>query len=375
MRYEKYKENIELSKLGLGAIRLPQTAPGFAGPIDEPQTQKIIDHCMALGVNYYDTAYIYHSGKSEVVLGRALSKYPRESFYVADKFNVQANPDYKAQYAEQLSRLQMKYIDFYLLHGVTDLTVADYETSGCIPYFQEQKRAGRIKYLGFSFHGTPECLEMLLEKHPWDFVQIQLNFYDWYHGTAKRQYEILCQRDIPIMVMEPIHGGMLANLPESCQKLLPEKASPADLALRFVMELPGAAVILSGMSNLQQVQENIATADGGRQLTKEEHAALKQISEILRRKIAVPCTGCRYCCDNCPQGLDIPVLLSAYNEYRDDAAALGDSAMASWRLARLKALPENQQPGACIGCGSCTSHCPQALEIPKYMREMAEMLH
>ena len=149
MRYEKYKENIELSKLGLGAIRLPQTAPGFAGPIDEPQTQKIIDHCMALGVNYYDTAYIYHGGKSEVVLGRALSKYPRESFYVADKFNVQANPDYKAQYAEQLSRLQMKYIDFYLLHGVTDLTVADYETSGCIPYFQEQKRAGRIKYLGF----------------------------------------------------------------------------------------------------------------------------------------------------------------------------------------------------------------------------------
>ena len=149
----------------------------------------------------------------------------------------------------------MKYIDFYLLHGVTDLTVADYETSGCIPYFQEQKRAGRIKYLGFSFHGTPECLEMLLEKHPWDFVQIQLNFYDWYHRTAKRQYEILCQRDIPIMVMEPIHGGMLANLPESCQKLLPEETSPADLALRFVMELPGAAVILSGMSNLQQVQE------------------------------------------------------------------------------------------------------------------------
>ena len=215
---------------------------------------------------------------------------------------------------------------------------------------------------------------MLLEKYPWDFVQIQLNYYDWYQGTAKRQYEILRQRGIPIMVMEPIHGGMLANLPESCRELLPNGASPADLALRFVMGLPGVAVVLSGMSNLQQVQENIATADEGRQLTEEEHTALKQISRILRRKIAVPCTGCRYCCDNCPQGLNISGLLSAYNEYRDEAAALGDKAMASWRLTRLKALPENQQPGACIDCGSCTEHCPQALEIPNYMREMAELL-
>lgn len=374
MRYEKYKANIKLSKLGLGAMRLPQTASGFAGPIDEPKAQEIIDYCMALGVNYYDTAYIYHGGKSEVVLGRALSKYPRESSYIADKFNVQANPDYKTQFAEQFARLQTEYIDFYLLHGVTDLTVADYEASGCIPYFEEQKRTGKIKYLGFSFHGTPDCLRKLIEKYRWDFVQIQLNYYDWYQGTAKQQYEILREHGIPVMVMEPVHGGMLANLPESCQKLLPEGASPADLALRFVMELPGVAVVLSGMSNLQQVQENIATADGGRQLTEEEHTALKQVSEILRRKIAVPCTGCRYCCDNCPQGLDIPGLLSAYNEYRNEAAALGDGAMASWRLTRLKALPENQQPGACIGCGSCTSHCPQALVIPKYMGEMAEML-
>ena len=356
-------------------MRLPQTEPGLGKPIDVPKAQALIDVCMGRGVNYYDTAYIYHGGKSEVVLGQALARYPRETYYVADKFNVQANPDYRSQFQEQLNRLQMEYVDFYLLHGVTDLTAGDYDRCGCIPYFQDQKRAGQIRYLGFSFHGTPECLEMLLEKDPWDFVQIQLNYYDWYQGMAKRQYEILRQRDIPIMVMEPIHGGMLANLPESCRKLLPEGTSPADLALRFVMELPGVAVVLSGMSNLQQVQENIATADGGRQLTEAEHTALRQISEILRRKIAVPCTGCRYCCDNCPQGLDIPGLLSAYNEYRDEAAALGDSAMASWRLTRLKALPENQQPGACIGCGSCTSHCPQALEMPKYMREMAEMLH
>ncbi len=145
---------------------------------------------MAHGVNYYDTAYIYHGGKSEIVLGRALSKYPRDSFYIADKFNVQANSNYEAQFSEQLTRLQTEYIDFYLLHGITDLTARDYEACGCIPYFQEQKRMGKISYLGFSFHGTPHCLRELLKDNCWDFVQIQLNYYDWYQGTAKQQYEI-----------------------------------------------------------------------------------------------------------------------------------------------------------------------------------------
>lgn len=222
MRYSKFCEHINLSKLGLGAMRLPQTEPGLAKPIDEPEAQKLVDYCMAHGVNYYDTAYIYHGGKSEEFLGRALAKYPRERFYVADKFNVQANPDYRAQFAEQLRRLRMEYIDFYLLHGVTDLTAISYEQCGCIPYFQEQKRLGNIRYLGFSFHGTPGCLRELLKLTDWDFVQIQLNYYDWFQGTAKEQYEILRAHGIPIMVMEPIHGGMLANLPEEAEKLFPQ---------------------------------------------------------------------------------------------------------------------------------------------------------
>lgn len=181
-------------------------------------------------VKDYDTAYIYHGENSEVVLDRALSKYPRESFYVADKFNGQAPPDYMAQFAEQPARLQTEYIDFYLLHGVTDLTVTDYEASGCIPYFEEQKRTGKIKYWGFSFHGTPDCLRKLLEKYCWDFVQIQLNYHDWYQGTSKQQYVILREHGIPVMVMEPIHGGMLANLPEECLQLLPsQEVSPAAL--------------------------------------------------------------------------------------------------------------------------------------------------
>ena len=375
MKYEAFKNNVNLSKLGLGAMRLPQAEPGFAGPIDEPKAQEIIDYCMAHGVNYYDTAYIYHGGNSEVVLGRALSKYPRDSFYIADKFNVQANPDYEAQFSEQLNRLHTGYIDFYLLHGITDLTARDYEDGGCIPYFQGQKSRGKIKYLGFSFHGTPNCLRELLKHGCWDFVQIQLNYYDWYQGTAKQQYEILKEHGIPVMVMEPVHGGMLANLPEECLQLLQKTGvSPAAWALRFVMNLPGVAVVLSGMSNMQQAEENVNTAALGYQLTGEELSMLEEISNMLRKKIAVPCTGCRYCCDNCPQGLDIPSLLSAYNDYRDDAAALGNSDMAAWRLFRLKALPEGKTPAACIGCGSCTAHCPQALDIPLYMEEMADIL-
>ena len=177
------------------------------------------------------------------------------------------------------------------------------------------------------------------------------------------------------MVMEPVHGGMLADLPEDCLPYLPGKdASPAAWALRFVMNLPGVAVVLSGMSDLQQTEENVKTAAQKDRMTAEEMAGLEKISEILRRKIAVPCTGCRYCCDDCPQGLDIPSLLTAYNDYRDEAAALGNSDMAVWRLFRLKALPKEQTPAACIGCGSCTAHCPQTLDIPRYMREMAELL-
>lgn len=257
MQYTTFNNTVQLSKLGLGAMRLPQTAPGFSGPIDATKSQALIDYCMAHGVNYYDTAYIYHNGQSEGILGQALSKYPRDSFFLADKFNIQTNPDYKAQFSEQLTRLQIDYIDFYLLHGITDLTVGDYETCGCIPYFQEQKRKGKITYLGFSFHGTPDCLQTLLEKHHcWDFVQIQLNYYDWYQGSAKQQYDMLTAHGIPVMVMEPIHGGMLANLPKECLERLPKTdVSPATWALRFVMQLPGVAVALSGMSDLQQTEE------------------------------------------------------------------------------------------------------------------------
>lgn len=373
MKYNEFADGIKLSQLGMGAMRLPQTEEGFAKPIDFPRAEEIIDFCMANGVNYYDTAYIYHMGQSEVFLGQALKKYPRESFFVADKFNVQANPDYRQQFSQQLNRLQMDYIDFYLLHGVTDKLESDYLDHGAVEYFAEQKRLGKIRYFGFSFHGSPGALRRILKRHAWDFVQIQLNYYDWFHGTAREQYEILREHNIPVMVMEPIHGGMLANLPVEGNSLIASADfaySPASLALRFLRELSGIAVILSGMSELEQAKDNVLSFSDDAVLSEKDMELARQISDVLHRTYAVACTACRYCCADCPKGLDIPALLSVYNEYKTG----GEKALSSWRLSRLSVLPEEKRPSACIGCGKCTAHCPQNLSVPAYMKEMAELI-
>ena len=237
----------------------------------------------------------------------------------------------------------------------------------------EQKRLGKIRYFGFSFHGSPDALEQMLARGPWDFVQIQLNYYDWFHGTARALYEILRGHDIPIMVMEPVHGGMLADLPEAGRNLLltaKPGATAASWAFQFLRTLPGIAVVLSGMSSLEQVKDNVQTFSHDKPLSEQEITLVRQVSDVIHGLYAVPCTGCRYCCADCPQQLDIPFLLAAFNEYKTG----GEKDLSSWRLARLNALPEDKRPSACIGCGACTAHCPQGLEVPAYMKEMASFL-
>ena len=367
MRYTSFKD-ISLSLLGMGAMRLPQEGEGWGLPIVYNQAQEIVDYCMAQGVNYFDTAYIYHNGDSEVFLGKALSKYPRESFYVADKYNLPANADFKVQFEEQLKRLQMDYIDFYLLHGISDDTVDSYMNNGCIEYFIKQKKQGRIKYLGFSFHSTPPVMPQITSRHDWDFAMIQLNYLDWFHGEAQELYNYLREKNIPIMVMEPIHGGMLANLSKESNALLlktePEK-SVASWALRFVSDLPNITVILSGMSNMEQVKDNIAIIKEGKPLSEEDKEMLRKISTELFKTIAATCTNCRYCLNDCPKNLDIPTMLNVYNEYK---------AGGEWRLSRLTALPKEQQPQGCISCRICVKLCPQNLDIPTFMIDMAEQI-
>ena len=267
----------------------------------------------------------------------------------------------------------MDRVDFYLLHGVTDKLISDYLDHGAPAYFREQKRLGKIRYFGFSFHGSPDALRQVLACGPWDFVQIQLNYYDWFHGTAREQYEILREHHIPILVMEPAHGGMLADLPEAGRELLlaaKPDATAASWAFRFLRTLPGIAVVLSGMSSLEQVKDNVQTFSDDKFLSEEEISLVRQVSDVIHDLYAVPCTGCRYCCADCPQQLDIPFLLAAYNEYKTG----GEKSLSSWRLARLDALPEDKRPSACVGCGACTAHCPQGLDVPAYMREMAELI-
>ena len=368
MQYSKFK-NIELSRLGMGAMRLPQTEEGWGKPIDYDEAQKLIDHCMAQGINYYDTAFFYHNGDSEVFLGKALAKHPRDSFYVADKYNLPSMADYKAQFAEQLKRLQMDCIDFYMLHGISDDSLDTYMTNGCIEYFMEQKAQGRIKYLGFSFHATAPVIEKITARHDWDFAMIQLNYLDWFHGSAEKLYTHLDEKNIPIMVMEPVHGGMLAKLTDEGVALL--KAAEPDRsivswALRFIADLPSVTVILSGMSNMEQANDNISTIKESKPLSEKDKKTLLEASTMLFKTMAVTCTACKYCLPDCPLELDIPTLLSVYNEYK----AGGD-----WRLNRLKALPKEKRPEACTGCGICNNHCPQNIDIPPLMKDMTKMMN
>lgn len=362
MFYRNFK-GLKLSALGMGNMRLPTVGKGSKAPIDTQKAQEIIDYAMASGINYYDTAYIYHGGESEKFLGNALKKYPRESFYLADKFYIEADPDYRAVFDEQLKRLQTDYIDFYLIHCLFDHTVDRYIESGCIEYFLQQQKAGRIKYLGFSSHASPESLERFAAHHNWDFAQIQLNYLDWIHSTAKREYEILAAKNIPIMVMEPLRGGRLASLNDEADALL-KKAQPdntvASWGFRWLMRLPNILVVLSGMSDMSQIEDNVKTFAKNQPLSDEVETLLFKARDLFYNKNIVPCTSCGYCMDGCAQKINVPKLMSIYNEYK-----LGNV----WNLKKIS--DETKKPSDCVACGGCMKHCPQGINIISVLEELA----
>ena len=368
MQYKEFQGGVSISRLGMGNMRLPILEDQPGRPIDYEKAAGIIDEAIRMGINYFDTAYIYHGGESEHFTGKALAAYPRDSFYVADKFNLEANPDYRAQFAEQLERLQMDYIDFYLLHGIMDHSADRFLSNGCIEYFDSLKAQGKIRWLGFSFHGSPETMKRMLRAYHWDFVQIQLNYYDWFYGSAQELYDMLEEARIPVMVMEPVHGGMLATLNEdACATLkaaAPER-SIASWAMRWVMSLENVQVILSGMSDLEQLTDNVNVISENRPLSPNEYEIVGKAAGQFRSSVSVPCTACRYCCDTCPVGLDIPRLLAAYNDAKVGGA---------WRLSTLKNLAPEKLTAACIGCGVCVGHCPQSIQIPDIMKELAQMM-
>lgn len=365
-------QNKKLSQLGFGAMRLPTNADGS---IDEIQVAQMTAYAIEHGVNYFDTAYPYHEGESERVMGRVLNKYPRDSWYLATKYpghQILSNGyDPAAIFEEQLEKCGVEYFDFYLLHNVYEKSMDVYLDPrwGIIDYFKEQKRLGRIKHLGFSTHATVKGLKEFLDLYGKDmeFCQIQLNYLDWTLQDAKGKCELLSQWNIPIWVMEPIRGGKLAHLSDTSEEKLkacrPDE-SIAAWALRFLQDIPNVQVILSGMSNMEQMQDNVKTFSAPKPLSQQENALLLEIAEGL--KDSVPCTGCRYCCDGCPKGLDIPDLISLYNEMR-----FATNVVTSMRA---ECLDADKLPSACIGCGKCTKICPQNIDIPGAMKDFADRL-
>lgn len=360
-----------LSALGFGAMRLPTLA---GGAIDEAQVAEMVDYALNHGVNYFDTAYPYHGGLSEIVMGRVLSAYPRDSYHLATKYpghQISSSYDPAAVFEEQLKKCGVEYFDFYLLHNVYENSLQTYLDPrwGILDYFREQKRLGRIRHLGFSSHGRLDCLRAFLDAAGADmeFCQIQLNWLDWTLQDARSKVALLNERGLPIWVMEPVRGGRLCRLDEKAEAALralrPDESIPA-WSFRFLQGIPGVTMVLSGMSDMRQLRENVQTFADSRPLNERELDALLSVAEGMKN--AVPCTGCRYCTDHCPMGLDIPLMMATCSELR--FAPSVNIAM------RLEGLPAAKQPSACMGCGACAQMCPQCINIPGVMAELADAL-
>ena len=361
---------LKLSRLGFGCMRFLK---GEDGQIDQQKVNDMIDLAIANGVNYFDTAYPYLDGKSEIALAEALKKYPRDSYFLADKFPGHSLPgpiDNIGLFNVSLKKCNTDYFDFYLLHNITEWSVKIYESEEyhIIPDIKKMKDEGKIRHFGFSFHGGPDLLEEFLNRHEglFEFVQIQCNYLDWTLQDAKRKYDIITKHGLGVWIMEPCRGGKLAVLSEENHeklKAFDEKASDASYAFRFLQGLEGIRVILSGMNEVFQVEDNLNTFKEYKPLSEEEKNVLFEIAESLKK--GVPCTGCRYCCDGCPMGLNIPYLLECYNDMKYTSSMTPGM--------RLDGLDEDKKPAACIGCGQCSHACPQHIDVPSVLAELSEM--
>ena len=373
-------QELTLSALGFGAMRLP-VLDGNDSRIDKKETFRMVDEAMAKGINYYDTAWGYHGESSETVMGEALAKYPRDSFYLATKFpgyDISNMPKVKEIFEKQLEKTGVEYFDFYLFHNVCEMNINEYldPKFGIFDYLMEQKWNGRIRHLGFSCHGEMDVLKRFLDAYGehMEFCQIQLNWLDWEFQHGKEKVALLNEWKIPIWVMEPLRGGTLAKLDDASEKALkalrPDEEIPA-WAFRFLQSVPGVTMILSGMSTFGQLQANLRTFEEEKPLTAEESAALSKVAEKMLSRKSIPCTACHYCVSHCPQGLDIPRLISLYNEH---LLTVEDGGMAFIAPMALMAIPEEKRPVSCLHCQSCEQVCPQQIHISDFMTDFVNKI-
>lgn len=375
MIYKAFQD-LKLSALGMGCMRLP-VVDGKDDQVNQAAVEEMVAYAVSHGVNYYDTAWGYHSGNSELAIGKALAAYPRERFYLADKFPGYdlSNMDKVAEIFEaQLKKCQVEYFDFYLFHNVCEMNIDAYldPKYGILDYLLEQKKNGRIKHLGFSCHGAMPVLKRFLEAYGahMEFCQLQLNYVDWTFQGCKEKVELLEEYHIPVWVMEPLRGGRLAKLTEGeravLKELRPRESIPA-WAFRFLQTIPSVVVTLSGMSDLEQTKANLETFSTEAPLSDMEWEAVLALGRSMTGPAALACTACRYCVSRCPQGLDIPDLLALYNEHR----FTGGGFIAPMALS---AIPKEKQPSACVGCRSCEAVCPQQLKISEAMADFTARL-
>ena len=370
-------QGMKLSELGFGAMRLP-VINGDDSRIDEAATLRMVDTAMENGINYFDTAWGYHGANYEPVMGKALARYPRDSYYVATKFPGYDSANWgkvEEIFEQQLEKLGVDYFDFYLFHNVCEMNIDAYlddEKYGIYSYLMEQKRNGRIRHLGFSCHGSMPVLKRFLDAYGKDmeFCQLQLNYLDWTFQDGREKVALLDELQIPVWVMEPLRGGKLAGLAPKAEAQLKELRPDEEIyawAFRFLQSIPSVTVVLSGMSNQEQLEKNLATFAEDKPLSQTEMSALLGIADEMLHEGTVPCTACHYCVSHCPQELDIPTLLNLYNEH----VYTGGGFIAPMALG---ALPADKRPEACIQCRSCEDVCPQQIKISEVLEDFAARL-
>ncbi len=363
-----------MPKLGFGLMRLPKKKDHT---IDIEQTEQMVDLFMQAGMTYFDTAFVYDQGESEKAIRKALvERYPRESFTIATKLNAwMGNPDEqsaKQQFYTSLERLHVDFIDYYLLHAVRNENIQRYDEFQLWDYVRDLKETGKIRHWGFSFHGTPALLEELLQKHPdVDFVQLQLNYADWENpSVASRQtYEIARKYNKSIVIMEPVKGGLLANPPKKMKEIFDvanKKASYASWAIRYAASLDGVMTVLSGMSNLEQMKDNLSYMKEFHPLDEAERAVIAKVQEEVNQMSSIACTSCHYCTEGCPRQIKIPEIFAARN------MQLIWGQMERGKQNYMQAIEGGGKASDCIACGQCERACPQHLTIIEWLKDCAK---
>ena len=359
--------DIDTPLIALGCMRLPMRND----KVDMVELDKMVEYAMEHGANYFDTAYMYVDGKSENAIGEILKKYPRESFILADKcpaYLVNSQADVRKLCEEQLKKCQVEYFDNYMVHNINKNTLSNYRDNNMYDELVKLKKEGKVKHIGFSFHGDPQMLREVIKEHKWDFCQLQLNYLDWEVINADELYQIADETGVPVIVMEPLRGGVLCDLPEKAVAKLKQECddTQASFGLRWVASKQRVFTILSGMSNFQQLKENVDTFVNYREFSEKELNVAHEIAQIIQSSGAISCTACKYCMEVCPRGINIPAIFGLYNVYKGS----NQKSKAFMFVYNYKALDESTRADKCVDCKLCMKNCPQNLDIPKLLKDV-----